>query len=273
MRLFKFILIAMVVLGLAACSKKPEPTDVIKVGTISGPETQLMQVAQNVALQKYGLKVKIVEFTDYNLPNQALADGDIDINMFQHQPYLTASINAHNFDIVPVAKTFVYPMGIYSDKLNRLSELNNDGVVAIPDDPTNEARALLLLQKAKLITLKKGVNVLATTNDIVQNPKKLQFKELDAANLPRVLPDVAIAVINSNYAIADGLQPSLGVNTPTHKDAIYLEGKDSAYANLFVVRRDDQNNPKVKELIAAFQSPPVLTASQEIFHGDAIKAW
>jgi D-methionine transport system substrate-binding protein len=273
MRLMRIVLVMLAALLINACSPKQEAANEIKVGTISGPETQLMQVAQQVAQQKYGLKVSIVEFTDYNLPNQALADGSIDINMFQHQPYLTASINAHQYNIVPVAKTFIYPMGIYSQKITRLSALSKNAIVGIPNDPTNEARALLLLQKARLIQLAPHVSITATPQDIIKNSKKLQFKELDAAQLPRVLPDVDIAVINSNYALAAGLNPKKHGKKVSSQDAIYLEGKDSNYANLFVVRTADKDNPKVKQLINAFQSPEVLVAAQGIFNGDAIKAW
>jgi D-methionine transport system substrate-binding protein len=257
---------------LTACGSHQEANNQIRVGTISGPETQLMQVAQSVALQKYGLQVNIVQFTDYNLPNQALADGSIDVNMFQHMPYLSAAMAANHYDFTPVGKTFIYPVGMYSYKHTNLNQLGKNAIIAIPNDPTNEARALLLMQKAGLIKLKPKITVTATVNDILSNPKHFQIKELDAAQLPRVLPDVDLAVINSNYALPAGLRPTVGPSTD-HKNALYLEGTDSLYANLFVARTADKNDPKIQELVSAFQSPQVLAAAQNIFKGDAIKAW
>ncbi|HEV2614263.1 MAG TPA: MetQ/NlpA family ABC transporter substrate-binding protein [Gammaproteobacteria bacterium] len=257
---------------LTACGSK-EPANQIRVGVMSGPESELMQIAKNVALEKYGLTVKIVEFSDYNLPNQALADGSIDINMFQHMPFFVAWNNVHHAPLVPVAKGFIYPMGIYSYKVDRVSDLKPGSIIAIPNDPTNEARALLLLQKAKLITLKPNVTIDSTRRDIVSNPLNFQIKSLDAAQLVRVLPDVDAAVINTNFAIPGGLSPTRGDNADAHYDAIYLEDRDSLYANIFVSRKSNQHSQKVQELVAAFQSPQVVTAANNIFKGSAIKAW
>ncbi len=250
---------------LVGCQQNQSADNSIKVGTISGPETQLMTVAKQVAKQKYGLDVKIIEFTDYTMPNAALNDGSIDANMFQHQPYLDAAIKAKNYKIAAVAKTFIYPMGIYSKKVKNLSEIPMGAIVAIPNDPSNEARALLLLSKAGLITLKPGFDTSATPVNILSNPKNLQFKELDAAQLPRVLQDVTISVINTNYAIPAGLSPD--------KDAIYEENKTSPYANLVVTRIDNATDPKVKELVASLQSPEVVQAAKQIFNGGATPAW
>ena len=268
----RLFFVFLLTLFLSACNSQ-EPKDQIRVGTIAGPETQLMQVAKNVALEKYGLHVKIIEFTDYGLPNQALADGSIDVNMFQHMPYLVAWNNAHHADLTPVARAFIYPMGIYSYKIDRISELKAGNTIAIPNDPTNEARALLLLQKAGLIKLKPNVTIDSTTNDIVANPLNLNIKSLDAAQLPRVLQDVDAAVINTNYAIPSGLSPTRGDNTSSFYDAMYLEDKDSMYVNIFVVRKADKDSIKIQQLIKAFQSPQVLAAAQNIFKGSAIQAW
>ena len=261
------------VLFLTACHAK-EPANQLRVGTISGPETKLMEVAKNVAQETYGLHLKIISFTDYGLPNESLADGSIDANMFQHMPYFLAWKDVHHASLTAIAKTFIYPMGIYSYKINRVSEITYNNIIAIPNDPTNEARALLLLQKAGLITLKSGTTIMATTHDIQSNPLNLVIKTLDAAQLSRVLEDVTAAVINTNYAILAGLQPTVsGRNGKKYRHAIYLEGKDSLYANLFVVRTRDVNNPKIKEMVKSFQSPQVLAAAQSIFGGTAIKAW
>lgn len=253
-----------IILGLTACHPKTDK-DTIRVGTISGPETELMEVAKDVALKRYGLKVEIVTFSDYNTPNEALSDGSLDANMFQHMPYLTAQIQARGYKLVPIGKTFIYPMGIYSKKITQLSQLVDNAKVGIPNDPSNEARALLLLQQAKLIQLKSNVSFNATPTDIANNPKHLQIVQLDAAQLPRALNDVTIAVINTNYAIPAGLSPT--------KNALVLESSKSPYANLIVARMDNQQDPRLKQLIAAFQSPEVLAAAKKLFGDGAIPAW
>jgi D-methionine transport system substrate-binding protein len=223
-----------------------------------------MEVAKEEAL-KHGLKIKIVEFTDYIEPNAALNDGSIDANMFQHQPYLDQQIKDRHFKLVAIGKTFVYPMGIYSQKLKNLKDVKENALIAVPNDPTNEGRALLLLAKAGLIQLKQSNRTDLTPNDIAVNAKKLQFKELDAAQLARSLPDVDLAVINTNYAIPAGLSPK--------KDAILHEGADSPYANIIVVRQDELDDPRVKKLVEAFQSEAVVKEANAIFDGQAIPAW
>jgi D-methionine transport system substrate-binding protein len=253
-----------ILLGLSGCQSKTGPNQ-IRIGTISGPETQLMQVAKQVAAKQSGLQVKINEFSDYSLPNMALNDGSLDANLFQHQLFLDEEIKNKHYHLVPIAKLFVYPMGIYSKKIRRLDALRENAVIAIPNDPSNEARALLLLQQAGLIQLKAKAKNLATPRDILLNPKHLQIKELDAAQLTRALPDVDCAVINTNYAVLAKLYPQ--------QDALYAENKNSVYANLLVVREKDKNDPKFKALINALHSSEVLTAAQTLFHGQAIPAW
>jgi len=233
------------------------------VGTISGPETQLVEVAQNVAQERYGLTVKIIEFNDYNLPNEALQDGSLDANVYQHLSYLQAAIKAHGYDLEAIGKTFVYPTGIYSSKIKSLAKLPTNALIALPNDPSNEARALLLMQKAGLITLKKSQN--ATVDDIATNPKKLRFKELDAAQLPRVLPDVDAAIINTTFAIPAGLKPS--------RDALFLESKDSPYANLIVIRRNSTKKEQLELLVKALNSQEVKDKAHELFGDSAIVAW
>lgn len=237
--------------------------DEIKVGTIAGPETALMEVAQQVAKKKYNLDINIKTFSDYVIPNVALNDGSIDANVYQHMPYLEAMVKSRGYELVSIGKTFVYPMGLYSKKLKDISEIPTQATIAIPNDPSNEARALLLLQKAGLIKLSKTFD--ATVLDITQNPRKIQFKTLTAAQLPRVLSDVDAAIINTNYAIINELSPD--------KDSIYLEGKDSPYANIIVVRKKDQDNPKLKQLVKALNSPEVAEKAKEIFKKHAIQAW
>ena len=263
--LFYVLFSAGLLLTLTACQQKPEAANVIKVGTIAGPDEQMLEVAKDVAKKQYGLDMQIISFSDYTLPNAALNDGSIDANIFQHQPYLDAAIKANNFQLVAIGKTFIFPMGIYSKKYKDIKTIPNNSIVAVPNDPSNESRALLLLSNAGLITLKPNAGINATPIDIASNLKNLKIKELDAAQLPRVLPDVAIAVINNNYAIPAGLSPT--------QDAIYLEKTDSPYANIIVARTADKNEPKLLELVKIMHSPEVLAESKKIYAGQAIPAW
>lgn len=263
LRNLKSLVVAASIFLLAACGSHNE--NVLKVGTISGPETELMEVAKQVAKNKYNLDIEIVEFTDYIQPNAALNDGSIQANMFQHQPYLDQQIKDHHYKLVAIGKTFVYPMGIYSKQFKAPQDIPADAIIAIPNDPTNEGRALLLLEKAGLIHLKKSAGLSAMPSDIDSNPKQFKFKELDAAQLARSLPDVAAAVINTNYAIPAGLSPI--------RDAIFHEGADSPYANIIVIRSDEKDDPRMKELVASFQSTEVRDAAKKIFNDQAIPAW
>jgi D-methionine transport system substrate-binding protein len=251
---------------LTACHKTAEKNkNALTVGTISGPETELMVVAKAVAHKKYGLEITIIPFTDYAVPNEALADGSIDANVFQHMPYLQAAIDKRHYKIVSVGRTFVYPMGLYSDKIKRLSQVPTGAVVAIPNDPSNSARALLLLQSAGLIQLKANAPALATTAHILSNPKRLTFKEIDASQLPRVLADVDIAAINTNYAMLADLLPS--------RDALFIEKEDSPYANIIVVKQMDKADPRVQHLIDALHAKEVVEKAESLFQGEAIPAW
>lgn len=248
--------------ALIACGHKSDPNTLI-VGTIAGPETELVQVAADIAHKQYGLNVKVIEFNDYNLPNAALQDGSIDANVYQHLPYLKASMKAHGFDLEAIGKTFIYPTGIYSKKIKSIAALPNQAIIAIPNDPSNESRALLLLQDAGLITLKTADN--ANIKDITHNPKQLKLKELDAAQLPRVLDDVDAAVINTTFAIPAGLTPS--------RDAIFMESKNSPYANLIVIRRDNPKKNQLLQLVKALNSAPVKQKAQDLFGEGAVAAW
>lgn len=260
-----FILMGALSLTLLSACQTKSKDHALRVGTIAGPETKLMEVAQQIAQQKYGLTIKIIEFTDYIEPNTALNDGSIDANMFQHQPYLDQQIQDKHYQLMAIGKTFVYPMGIYALKTKQLRDIPLKSIVAIPNDPSNEGRALLLLQKAGLITVKKSAGLYATPADIESNPKQLNFKELDAAQLARSLPDVGLAVINTNYAIPAGLSPT--------QDAIFLEDKSSPYANVIVIRKDHLHDPRMQQLVDAFQSDAVLQAAKDLFNNQAIPAW
>lgn len=256
---YSFIFIC-TTLVLAGCQ---QDTNTIRVGTIAGPETTLMETAKSVAKNKFKLNIQIKTFSDYVIPNIALNDGSIDANVFQHQPYLDATIKSRGYQLVTIGKTFLYPMGIYSKKINTLAALHEGATIALPNDPSNQIRALLLLQKAKLITLDNKEN--ATVQNITKNAKKLIFKTLTAPQLPRALADVDLAVINSNYAVVNNLSPS--------QDALFIEQKDSPYANIIVVREKDKFNPKLKQLVSALNSKAVLQKSKELFGDQALPAW
>jgi len=260
-------ILSIIVLGsiLAGCRPAPRGDHEIKIGAIAGPESALLEVAKNVAQAQYGLKLTIVEFEDYVLPNTALADGSIDANMFQHLPYLEATLRSRHYPIQSIGRTFVFPMGLYSKKIKSLHDLPEGLKVAIPNDPSNGARALLLLQSAGLIKLDTQDNQAIALSHIEANPHHFVFVELDAAQLPRTLDDVDLAAINTNYAIPFGLYPS--------KTALFKESSDSPYANIVVIRSADKDKAKFKALLSAIQSPEVLEKAQQLFEDEAIKSW
>jgi D-methionine transport system substrate-binding protein len=250
--------------GCGTQTQSAAENKVLKVGVTAGPHAEIMDIVKKVA-EKDGLKVEIVEFNDYIQPNVALSQGDIDINSFQHQPYLDNIIKDRNYDIVSVAKTVIFPMGIYSGKIKNIGDVPQGGTVAIPNDPTNGGRALLLLEKIGLLKLKPGMGLNATAADIAENPKRIVVKELDAAQIPRILTDVDVAAINTNYAMTAGLVPN--------KDAIALEDANSPYANILAVQSKNRENASVKKLIKAYQSDEVKNFINEHFKGSVAVAW
>lgn len=258
MRILTYIVL---LFSLVACNK-PSPNTLV-VGAIAGPETDLIETAKTVAKNKYGLDIKIIAFNDYNLPNEALQDGSLDANVYQHLPYLQAAMKAHHYNLEAIGRTFVYPVGIYSKKFKTLTELPEKAVIAVPNDPSNEMRALQLLEKAQLITLKESNNT--GLQDIASNPHNLQFKEMDAAQLPRILPDVDAAVINTTFALPAGLTPS--------RDALFTEDKDSPYANIIVIRRDSPKKTQLELLVKALNSDEVKDKAKMLFGDAAIPAW
>ena len=268
------VLCLIFVLTLAAgCGGKTEPAKPaaapaadkpLKIGVTPGPHAQIMEVVKKVA-EKDGLKIQVVEFSDYVQPNVALHQGDIDINSFQHLPFLENMVKDRKYDLVMLAKTFTFPMGIYSKKIKNIKELKDGAVIAIPNDPTNGGRALLLFEKAGLIKLKPGLGHKASVVDIVENPRKFKIRELEAAQIPRTLEDMEIAAINTNYAMSAGLVPA--------KDALILEDSSSPYANILAVRGKDKDNPLYKKFLKAYQSEEVKKFVTEQFKGSVIVAW
>lgn len=236
--------------------------DRIKVGVTGGPHTQILEVVKKVAARS-GLNLQIVEFSDYVQPNAALAAGDLDANSYQHQPYLDAQVKDRGYKIVKVADTVMFPMGIYSKKVNSLRDLSSGARIAVPNDPTNGGRALLLLQKLGMLKLRADAGLKATPLDIVENPKKIKLIELDAAQIPRSLADVDAAAINMNFAMEAGLRP--------RRDAIAIEDANGPYVNILAVRQADRDKPWVAKLVAAYHSPEVKQYIDSRY-GDAVTA-
>lgn len=263
-----FLLVSLLTFGIltAGCGSQgaDKAQQSIKVGVTAGPHAEVMEVVKKAAA-KDGLNIEIVEFNDYVQPNVALVDGEIAANSFQHQPYLDNMVKDRGYDIVSVAKTIIFPMGVYSKKLKSLEELQPGSIIAIPNDPTNGGRALVLLEKLGLLKLKDGMGIKATVNDIAENPKNLKIQELEAAQIPRSLEDLDAAVINTNYAMSAGLVPA--------KDALAREDNDSPYANVIAVKSDKKDDPVIQKLIKAYQSDEVKDFINEHFQGSAFAAW
>ena len=241
----------------------PEPT-VLKVGATPIPHAELLEFVKPI-LEKENIKLEIVPFQDYVQPNTALADKELDANFFQHQPYLDNFNKERGLDLVSAGKVHVEPLGLYSKKVKSIDEIANGASIAIPNDPTNAARSLLLLQQNGIIKLKDGAGISATERDIAENPKKLKFQLVEAAQLPRVLEDVDCAVINTNYALPAGLNPV--------KDALIIEDKDSPYANIITVRKGDENRPEIVKLVQALNSPEVKKFIEDKYQGAIVPAF
>ncbi|MDO4399933.1 MAG: MetQ/NlpA family ABC transporter substrate-binding protein [Coriobacteriia bacterium] len=249
---------AVLAFGLTACggnSSSSSAADtassedkVITVGASPTPHAQILNDAVKPALEAEGWTLEVKEFTDYVLPNTATEDGEIDANYFQHIPYLEDFNAEQGTHLVNVAGVHIEPMRVYAGKAASLDELADGALVAVPNDATNEGRALLLLQSAGVITLNEDAGVTATPKDIKDNPKNLQFKEVEAASVPTVLPDVDIAVINTNYA--------LSANIPADT-ILFTESGDSPYVNVLVVKEGNENTDKTKALVAAITSQDV----------------
>jgi len=246
---------------LHAQDKKP-----LKVGVSVGSGEQIWEVVKKVAARD-GLVVEVVVFNDYQLPNAALAAGDLDANSFQHQPFLDNQNKTRGFGIVPVGLTITAPLGFYSKKIKSIDQLPEGAEVGIQNDPSNGNRALLLLQAAHLITLKPEAvkNNTATPLDVVTNPKKLKLIPLDAAQLPRSLDDLTIASINNDYAGKAGLT--------LEKDAVIKESPTGPYANIIAVRAADKDKPWAQQLVKAYHSPEVKSFIETQFKGSLVPAF
>lgn len=266
---FKIASASLLVLAtlVSSCGSNSGSSNVLKVGVQAGPEYSLAEAAQKVAKEKYNLDVELVSFNDYVMPNEALQQKDIDINVFQTKPYLDVQTESRGYKFAIVGNTFVYPMAGYSKKIKNISELKNGDTIVIPNDPTNLGRALLLLQEIGLIKLKDNIGLLPRLQDITENRLSLNILELEAPQLPRTLDDdkVAVAVINNNFAASN--------NLTAKRDGIFVENEKSPYVNIIVSREDNKEDEKVKTFTKAYQSEEVEAKAEEVFKGGAVKGW
>jgi D-methionine transport system substrate-binding protein len=261
--MFKFIRHSLLIATLAFAGAV-HAQELIRVGVTAGPHAQIAEVAKKVA-ERDGLKLQIVEFQDYIQPNAALDSGDLQANSYQHLPFLQSQIQSRGYKISAVGDTVTFPMGFYSKKYKSLADLPQGAKIGIQNDPSNSGRALALLQKYGVIKLKAGAGVTATTLDVIENPKKLEIVQIEAAQLPRSLDDLAASAINTNYAIQANLVPT--------RDAIAIEDAMSPYANLIAVRTQDKDKPWVAKLVKAFQSPEVKQFVGSNFAGSMVPAF
>ena len=236
----------------------------LKVGATPVPHAELLNLVKE-DLKTEGVDLKVVEFTDYVTPNLALAEGELDANFFQHFPYLEKFSNERGLNLVSAGKIHVEPLGVFSQKIKDIKALPNKATIAIPSDPSNGGRALILLHNNGIIKLNDPTNLYVTEFDIVENPKKLKFKPIEAAQLPRVLPDVEAAVINGNYALEAGFSPV--------EDSLLLEGAESPYANIIAVKSGDESKEDIQKLLKALQSKKVSDYIGANYKGGVVPAF
>ena len=253
--------------GTAGESTKAEGSTTIKLGVVGENNEQWTPVIE--AMAKDGITLELVKFADYSLPNRALNDGEIDLNAFQHKAYLANDIKDNGYKIEAIGDTIIAPLGVYSKKITDLSELKDGDTIAIPSDATNGGRALKVLESAGVIKVNPEAGYTPTLSDITENPKNIKFTEVEAANTPSLLPDVAAAVINGGHAVDNGLNPE--------KDSIYLEktedGADNPYVNIIVARIEDKYNENYQKVVKAFQSDDVKKVIEDTYKGAYIPAW
>ncbi|MBM7050153.1 MULTISPECIES: MetQ/NlpA family lipoprotein [Rhizobium] len=256
---------AVAAFGLMATATPSFAADkTIKVGIMSGEDEDVWRVVTTEAAKK-GLKIETVVFNDYTQPNEALERGEVDANAFQHQPYLDNQVKQHGYHIVRVGYTGVWPIGLYTKKYKVVAELPKGAVIGVPNDPSNEGRALRVLQTEGLIKLKDGTGILATTADIAENPKNVEIKELDAGIVGRSIDDLDAAVVNTDWALKSGLTP---------KDRIAQEPIDgNPYRNFIAVKQGSENEAWVKTLVAAYQNDTVKAEFDKVYKGTGLSAY
>lgn len=233
-----------------------------KVGVTAGPHAMILEQVKKEAA-KVGLDIQVVEFNDFILLNEALNEGDLEVNSYQHQPFLTEQVKQKGYKLVGIGKTVLMPMGVYSSKLKALAEIKAGDKIAIPNDPTNAGRALRLLEANGLLKLKPDVE-LPSILDITDNPEKLKIIEIDAPQLPRSLEDVSVAVINTDWVVLAKMDP---------QKALVMESKDSPYTNILVVREADKDKDEVKKFVELYHLPKIKSYIEEEFKGAVIPVW
>jgi D-methionine transport system substrate-binding protein len=266
-RIIRVALVALLLLGagVAAPSFARAADKTVRVGIMSGEDEDVWRVvAANAA--KHGLVVKVTTFSDYTQPNEALSEHDIDANSFQHKPYLEAQIKARGYRIVPVGYTYVQPIGLYSRKVKSVADLPQGATIGVPNDPSNEGRALLLLQTQGLITLRSGVGLLPTALDIAKNPKHIHIKELDAGIVGRSINDLDAAVVNTDWAIKSGIR------IPQERIA-QEKVAGNPYRNFIAVNAQDAKAPWVHTLVQSYQQPNVAVEILNVYHHATLPAW
>ena len=262
--LFRPLLAAAAVLALAACGKPATDESRLVVAATAVPHAEILQVVKPI-LEKQGVTLDVRVFNDYVQPNDQLVQKQVDANYFQTEPYLDAYNRDRKTQLVTVVGVHIEPFGAYSRRVKSLAELPAGADVVIPNDPSNNSRALILLDKAGVIKLKDPTNALSTQRDIVDNPKQLKFRELDSAMLPRVLDQVDLALINTNYALDAGLNPT--------RDALVIESSDSPYVNFLVARPDNKDDPRVQKLARALTGPEVKAFIESKYQGAVLPAF
>ena len=248
----------------AVAALSAQANDTLTVAATAVPHAEILEFVKP-ALAKEGVDLNVKVFTDYVQPNVQVAEKRLDANFFQHQPYLDEFNKGKGTNLISVVGVHLEPLGAYSSKFKKIEEVTSGANVVIPNDATNGGRALLLLEKAGLIKLKDSSNILSTTKDIAENPKGLKIRELEAATIPRVLTQVDLALINTNYALEAKLDPS--------KDALVIEGSDSPYVNILVARPDNKDSAAMQKLAAALHSPELKAFILEKYKGAVLPAF
>lgn len=254
----KGLLLLMLIFALG-CSKK-EDKNTLKVAATAVPHAEMLSFVKP-DLEKQGINLKISVVDDYNIPNRLLSEKEVDANFFQHVPFMENQIKNFGYKIECYARIHLEPMALYSRKYKSLAEIPDGATISVPNDPSNEYRALSILVDHGLITLRPGANLQSTIADIESNPKKLKFREIDAALLPRTLNDVDVAAINTNWALQAGLNP---------KDALAIESEDSPYANIIAIRIGDEKDPRLEQLRTAMLSDKMRAFILEKYKGAII---
>lgn len=263
-KLMGFLAAALLMAGCSSSGPGGADSQTLVVAATAVPHAEILKEVKPI-LAKQGVNLDIKVFADYVQPNSQVAEKSIDLNYFQTKPYLDTFNREHNTHLIPIVGVHIEPFGAYSHKYKSIGDVPSGATVTLPNDPANEGRAILLLAHNGLITLKDLNNELATPNDVVSNPKQLVFKPLEAAMLPRTLDEVDLALINTNYALAAGLNPT--------KDALLIEDKNSPYVNYLVGRPDNQNDPRVQKLAHALTSPEVKAFIEQKYHGAVLPAF